>query len=140
MTVRGWHEHPQQRGTAQALAPIGTCLCRCEPFRAPDRAHADYRIARPQRHSGGRVCCHQPPPTQYYPSPVRLGDWSVGDVCSWLQQLDSPACVELVPLFRHHGINGSVLRKLSVKMLVELGVREVTALVLLDARDRIPTA
>ena len=61
-------------------------------------------------------------------------------MCSWLQQLDSPACVELVPLSRHHGINGSVLRKLNVKMLVELGVREMTALVLLDARDRIPTA
>ena len=58
-------------------------------------------------------------------------------VCAWLLQLGIPTCVELVPLFRHHGVDGAVLRLLDVDTLAEVSVSRLTALVLLRARDKL---
>ena len=71
------------------------------------------------------------------PSPALVGEWSVDDVCTWLKQVDSPACVELVPLFRHQGVDGEVLLELDCGKLEQLGVPWVTARVLLKARDKL---
>ena len=58
-------------------------------------------------------------------------------VCAWLLQLDSPACVELVPLFHHQGVKGAILLDLEIYDLTELGVPQLTAKVLLHARDEL---
>ena len=55
----------------------------------------------------------------------------------WLLELGTPACVELVPLFRHHGVDGAVLMMLDGTELAEVGVPRLTSLVLLRARDKL---
>ena len=70
-------------------------------------------------------------------SPAHVSEWTVDDVCAWLLELGTPACVELVPLFRHHGVDGAVLMMLDGTELAEVGVPRLTSLVLLRARDKL---
>lgn len=49
-----------------------------------------------------------------------LAKWTMDEVCQWLQELGPWAEEELVPYFRHHGIDGRLLMVMNSKDLDEL--------------------